>query len=136
VLRRNRENTPVQGRGCSDGHHPAGTDAASGSGGSGRTGSTVLALASVDQGSVGDVAKAFEAANPGVTVRYTTSGSADRYQQQIRTRLASGTAPDVMSVWPGNGNHGATYVLGKYDAIYGLNGIGAVCNEQALARRD
>ena len=71
-----------------------------------------LTLASVDQGSIEDVVKAFEAANPGVKVNFTTSG-ADQYQQQIRTQLSSGTAPDVMIVWPGNGNPGATYVLAK-----------------------
>ncbi|MBK3568797.1 ABC transporter substrate-binding protein [Streptomyces sp. MBT62] len=132
---------------------------AGGSGG----GSKTLTLASVDQGSVEDVVKAFEKANPGVKVRYTTSG-ADQYQQQIRTQLASGTAPDVMSVWPGNGNPGATVVLAKpgylrdlsgqpwaakmpdaiktvaqykgktYNAIFGQNGIGAVYNQQAMAK--
>src|ERR1051325_2949193 len=86
----------------------AGTNAASSGGG----GSKTLTLASIDQGSIEDVVKAFEKANPGVKVRYTTSG-ADQYQQQIRTQLSSGTAPDVMSVWPGNGNPGATYVLAK-----------------------
>src|SRR4051794_10942806 len=125
--------------------------------------SKTLTLASVDQGSVEDVIKAFEKANPGVKVRYTTSG-ADQYQQQIRTQLSSGTAPDVMSVWPGNGNPGATYVLAKpgylrdlsdqawaakmppaiksvaqyrgktYNAIFGQNGIGAVYNQQAMAK--
>ncbi|MGJ5894217.1 ABC transporter substrate-binding protein [Streptomyces niveiscabiei] len=130
---------------------------AGGSGGSAQT----LTLASVDQGSVEDVVAAFEKANPGVDVRYTTSG-ADQYQQQIRTQLASGTAPDVMSVWPGNGNPAATHVLagpgylrdlsdrpwasklpdpvksvaqddGKtYTAIFGQNGIGAIYNQQAL----
>ena len=139
-----------------------GTNAGSGSPGvNAGGGSTTLTLASVDQGSVEDVVKAFEAANPGVKVNFTTSG-ADQYQQQIRTQLASGTAPDVMSVWPGNGNPGATYVLAKpgylvdlsdqpwaaklpaavksvaqyegktYNAIFGLNGIGAVYNQQAL----
>src|SRR6266540_2311129 len=122
-----------------------------------------LTLASVDQGSIEDVVKAFEAANPGVKVNFTTSG-ADQYQAQIRTQLSSGTAPDVMSVWPGNGNPGATYVLAKpgylrdlsdqpwagklpaavksvaqyqgktYDAIFGLNGIGAVYNQEALQK--
>lgn len=126
-------------------------------------GSRTLTLASVDQGSVEDVVKAFEKANPGVKVRYTTSG-ADQYQQQIRTQLSSGTAPDVMSVWPGNGNPAANYVLAKpgylrdlsdqawaakmpeaiqsvaqyegktYNAIFGQNGIGAVYNEQAMAK--
>jgi raffinose/stachyose/melibiose transport system substrate-binding protein len=125
--------------------------------------SNVLTLASQDQGSIEDVVKAFEAANPGVTVRYTTSG-ADQYQQQIRTQLSSGTAPDVMSVWPGNGNPAATYVLAKpgylmdlsgqpwaaklpesvrtvaqyegktYNALFGLNAIGAVYNQEAMTR--
>lgn len=125
--------------------------------------SRTLTLASVDQGSVEDVVKAFEAANPGVKVNLTTSG-ADQYQQQIRTQLSSGTAPDVMSVWPGNGNPGATYVVAKpgylldlsdqpwaskypaavknvaqydnrtYNAVFGLNGIGAVYNTEAMTK--
>ncbi|WP_327348029.1 ABC transporter substrate-binding protein [Streptomyces europaeiscabiei] len=144
---------------CSGGTN-AGSDGGSG-GGSG--GSRTLTLASVDQGSIQDVVKAFEKANPGVKVRYTTSG-ADQYQQQIRTQLSSGTAPDVLSVWPGNGNPSATYVLAEpgylrdlsdrpwagklpdamksvaqyegktYNAVFGQNGIGAVYNEQALKK--
>ena len=140
---------------CSAGTN-AGSDANAGGGES-----STLTLASVDQGSVEDVVKAFEAANPGVKVNFTTSG-ADQYQQQIRTQLASGTAPDVMSVWPGNGNPGATHVLAKpgylrdlsdqpwagklpdavktvaqyegktYTGIFGRNGIGAVYNQQAM----
>ncbi|WP_127505968.1 ABC transporter substrate-binding protein [Actinoplanes solisilvae] len=140
----------------------SGTNANSGSGSGGGDNKT-LTLASVDQGSVEDVVKAFEAANPGVKVTFTTSG-ADQYQAQIRTQLASGTAPDVMTVWPGNGNPGATYVLAKpgylldlsdqpwaaklpdsfksvaqfegktYNALFGLNGIGAVYNDEALAK--
>src|SRR5690349_3020517 len=116
-------------------------------------GSQTITVASVDQGSIEDVVAAFEAANPGVKVNLTTAG-ADQYQQQIRTQLASATAPDVFSVWPGNGNPGAVYTLAKpgylldlsdqpwasklpagvksvaqyqgktYDAIVGLNGIG------------
>jgi hypothetical protein len=84
-----------------------GTNANNGGGGS-----QTLTVASVDQGSIEDVVKAFEAANPGVTVNLTTAG-ADQYQQQIRTQLASGTAPDVFTVWPGNGNPGAVYTLAK-----------------------
>lgn len=132
-----------------------GTNAASDAG--------TLTLASVDQGSIEDVVTAFEDANPGVKVNYTTSG-ADQYQQQIRTQLSSGTAPDVMTVWPGNGNPGTVHVLagagylrdlsgqpwaakypkvvsdvaqyeGKtYNAIFGVNGIGAIYNEDAMAK--
>jgi raffinose/stachyose/melibiose transport system substrate-binding protein len=138
----------------------SGTNANSGDGGGDNK---TLTLASVDQGSIEDVVKAFEAANPGVKVNFTTSG-ADQYQAQIRTQLSSGTAPDVMTVWPGNGNPGATYVLAKpgylrdlsdqpwaaklpdafktvaqyegktYNALFGLNGIGAVYNDAALQK--
>ncbi|MFF2999489.1 ABC transporter substrate-binding protein [Streptomyces sp. NPDC057950] len=135
---------------CSGGTNAAGGDS-----------SSTLVIASQDQGSVEGVVKAFEKANPGIHVRLTTSG-ADQYQQQIRTKLASGTGPDVMSVWPGNGNPAATYTLAKpgylldlsdrpwaaklptavkkvsqyqgktYNGLFGLNGIGAVYNQDAL----
>ena len=134
-----------------------GTNSGSGS----SSGAKTLTLASVDQGSVEDVVKAFEAANPGVKVTYTTGG-ADQYTQQIRTQLSSGTAPDVMTVWPGNGNAMTTFVAAKagylldlsdrpwaakqpdavktvsqydgktYTGIFGVNGIGAVYNQQAM----
>jgi len=140
---------------CSGGTNAA-SERSTGSGGT-------LTIASVDQGSLAQVVEKFKAANPGVEVRFTTSG-ADQYQQQIRTQLASGTAPDVMSVWPGNGNPGATYVLAKpgylldlsdqpwagkypeavkkvaqydgktYNAVFGLNAIGAVYNQQAMQK--
>lgn len=45
----------------------------------------------------------FEKANPGVTVNVETS-ALDQYQPQIATQLSSGTAPDVIGVWPGGGN--------------------------------
>jgi raffinose/stachyose/melibiose transport system substrate-binding protein len=135
---------------------------ACGGGTNAATDANTLTLASVDQGSVEDVVKAFEEANPGVKVNFTTSG-ADQYQQQIRTQLSSGTAPDVMSVWPGNGNPGTVHVLAEagylrdlsdepwaakypkvvsdvaqydgktYNAIFGINGIGAIYNEEAMA---
>lgn len=52
----------------------------------------------------------FEAANPGVTVNATYADN-QPYQAAIRTQLSSGTAPDVFTVWPGNGNPGAMEVL-------------------------
>src|SRR4051812_32012886 len=136
----------------------SGTQAKSG-GGDNKT----LTIASVDQGSIEKVVAAFKAANPGVKVNLTTAG-ADQIQQQLRTQLSSGTAPDVMTVWPGNGNPGATYVLAKpgylldlsdqpwasqlpdafktvaqyegktYNALFGLNGIGAVYNDDAMKK--
>jgi raffinose/stachyose/melibiose transport system substrate-binding protein len=134
-----------------------GTNAGSGSD------SKTLTLASVDQGSVEDVVKAFEAANPGVKVNFSTAG-ADQYTQQIRTQLSSGTAPDVLTVWPGNGNAMTTFIAAKagylrdlsdrpwaskqpdaiktvsqydgktYTGIFGVNGIGAVYNQEAMSK--
>jgi raffinose/stachyose/melibiose transport system substrate-binding protein len=125
--------------------------------------SKTLTVASVDQGSLEDVVKAFEAANPGVKVNFTTGG-ADQYTQQIRTQLPAGTAPDVMTVWPGNGNAMTTFVAAKagylldlsdrpwaakqpeavkkvsqyegktYTGIFGINGIGAVYNQEAMSK--
>jgi raffinose/stachyose/melibiose transport system substrate-binding protein len=125
--------------------------------------SKTLTIASVDQGSLEDVVKAFEAANPGVKVNFTTGG-ADQYTQQIRTQLPAGTAPDVMTVWPGNGNAMTTFVAAKagylldlsdrpwagkqpesvkkvsqfegktYTGIFGINGIGAVYNQEAMSK--
>lgn len=54
----------------------------------------------------------FEAANPGIKVQVTTSGI-DQYQTTIRTQLSSGTAPDVVYVWPGDGNPIAMKVAAK-----------------------
>lgn len=45
----------------------------------------------------------FEKANPGVKVNVETS-ALDQYQPAIATQLSSGTAPDVIGVWPGGGN--------------------------------
>lgn len=52
----------------------------------------------------------FEAANPGVKVNVTTS-ALDQYQPAIRTQLSSGTAPDVIGVWPGGGNPASMLTL-------------------------
>jgi len=131
--------------------------------GSGSGENNVLTLASVDQGSIEDVVKAFEADNPGVKVNLTTGG-ADQLQQQLRTQLTSGTAPDVMTVWPGNGNPLTVTLVAKsgyvmdlsdqpwaaqlpdgikkvaqyegktYASLFGLNGIGAVYNDDAMQK--
>lgn len=120
-----------------------------------------ITVVSVDTQAIGDFAKQFEKDNPGVTVRVSTGG-VDQYQQQIRTQLSSGTAPDVMYVWPGNGNPAANYVLAKagylldlsdrpwaadqpdliksvseyegktYSGLPGVNGIGAIYNQEAM----
>ncbi|HEU4760779.1 MAG TPA: ABC transporter substrate-binding protein, partial [Gemmatimonadales bacterium] len=53
---------------------------------------------------------AYTAAHP--NVKFTTSyAMADQYQAAVRTKLTSGTAADIMCVWPGNGNAMALFQL-------------------------
>jgi raffinose/stachyose/melibiose transport system substrate-binding protein len=127
----------------------------------GKIGGTI-SVTSVD-GHAKDVAAAFEKKYPGTTVKVQVVGDVSAIQQQVRTQLTSKTAPDLFSVWPGNGNPTAVAVLGAagdflydlsarpwvkqmskslvasasyqgkvYDALYGVNGIGAIYNMDAL----
>jgi raffinose/stachyose/melibiose transport system substrate-binding protein len=53
---------------------------------------------------------AYTEQNP--NVEFTTSyAMADQYQAAVRTELTSGTAADIMCVWPGNGNAMALFQL-------------------------
>ncbi|MFC3998944.1 ABC transporter substrate-binding protein [Nocardiopsis sediminis] len=66
------------------------------------------------------ITAAFEEANPGVTVEVTTSG-VDQYQTTTRTQLSSGSAPDVLFVWPGDGNPMAMQVAAEAGFLHDLS---------------
>jgi raffinose/stachyose/melibiose transport system substrate-binding protein len=53
---------------------------------------------------------AYVADHPNVEIK-TSYAQADQYQAASRTKLTSGTAADVMGVWPGNGNSMALFQL-------------------------
>ncbi|RVX38710.1 carbohydrate ABC transporter substrate-binding protein (CUT1 family) [Nonomuraea polychroma] len=82
----------------------------------------VLTLAAAGQGPAEAAVKAFEKANPGVTVKTTFTEDDASYQQQLRTQLASGTAPDVFRMWPGGGNTMAVRDLGADGMLMDLSG--------------
>ncbi len=120
-----------------------------------------LAATTNEQPAMTAAIDAFKKANPGVDVKATYS-ALDQYQTTTRTQLSSGTAPDVVFVWPGDGNPmamktvaGANFLkdlsgesfAGKlpdavkkvaqidgktYIAPITFSGIGAVYNEDAL----
>ncbi|MEW9554909.1 extracellular solute-binding protein [Nonomuraea sp. NPDC050783] len=95
--------------------------------GGGRTttaseGGQVLTLAAAGQGPAKAAVEAFEKANPGVTVRTTFTEDDASYQQQLRTQLSSGTAPDVFRMWPGGGNTMAVRDLGADGMLMDLSG--------------
>jgi len=78
----------------------------------GGAGKTTLTWGSVsaEKPAVNAIVKAFEKANPGITIN-TAFADSDNYQTTLRTQLSAGTAPDVFFVWPGNGNPMAMKVI-------------------------
>jgi len=62
----------------------------------------------------------FKKENPDVTFE-TTYAEGDAYFAAIRTQLQAGTAPDVLHVWPGNGNVGATIPLAQNGSLMDLS---------------
>ncbi|GHC83161.1 ABC transporter substrate-binding protein [Nocardiopsis terrae] len=83
--------------------------ACSADGGDGGDGLTVTAN-STDRVPMDAVVAAFQEANPDTEVTVTYADT-DQLQSTLRTQLSSGTAPDVFTVWPGNGNPAAVELL-------------------------
>ncbi|MFF3500622.1 extracellular solute-binding protein [Streptomyces sp. NPDC003247] len=99
------------------------SDAATGGSGDGDT--LRIAANSTDRTPMDAVVKAFEKANPDIEVDVTYADT-DQLQSTLRTQLSSGTAPDVFTVWPGNGNPAAVQVLQKGGYLADLSDYGFV----------
>jgi raffinose/stachyose/melibiose transport system substrate-binding protein len=69
-----------------------------------------VAANSTDRVPMDLVVEAFEEQNPDIDVTVTYADT-DQLQSTLRTQLSSGTAPDVFTVWPGNGNPAALELL-------------------------
>lgn len=138
------------------------SSSATGGGGSSDPNTITLAATTNEQPAMTAAIAKFKEANPGVDVKATYS-ALDQYQTTTRTQLSSGTASDIVFVWPGDGNPmamktvaGANFLLdlsdqsfsselpdavkkvtqidGKtYIAPVTFSGIGAVYNEGTLA---
>ncbi|MPY29846.1 extracellular solute-binding protein [Streptomyces adustus] len=80
-----------------------------------------VAANSTDREPMDAVVAAFRKANPDIKVSVTYADT-DQLQSTLRTQLSSGTAPDVFTVWPGNGNPGALQVLQKGGYLADLSG--------------
>ncbi|SNY64947.1 ABC transporter substrate-binding protein [Paractinoplanes atraurantiacus] len=83
---------------------------------------SVLTLAAAGSAPAQAVIDAFKAANPGIEVKTTFTEDDASYQQQLRTQLASGTAPDVFRIWPGAGNSTSVLDLSKDGLLADLSG--------------
>lgn len=82
-----------------------------------------VAANSTDRVPMDAVVAAFRKQNAGVKVEVTYADT-DQLQSTLRTQLSSGTAPDVFTVWPGNGNPAAVQVLQKAGYLADLSGYG------------
>ncbi|GAA2209633.1 extracellular solute-binding protein [Nonomuraea monospora] len=102
----------------------AGACSTSGSQTTATPGEQVLTLAAAGQGPAQAAVDAFQKANPGVVVKTTFTEDDASYQQQLRTQLSSGTAPDVFRMWPGGGNTMAVRDLGADGMLMDLSGEG------------
>lgn len=97
----------------------AGCSTAESSGASGQA----LTVATDNVSQLKPVVQAFEAANPGVKVDLQAGGeSADAYNEFLRTRIASDSAPDVFRTFPGFGNVAGVGELASANALADLSG--------------
>jgi raffinose/stachyose/melibiose transport system substrate-binding protein len=69
-----------------------------------------------DKTSMQSVVEAFHRAHPGirVTVRYADTNT---LQKELPRRLRAGDAPDIFTVWPGNGNPASVVALEREDFL-------------------
>jgi raffinose/stachyose/melibiose transport system substrate-binding protein len=65
--------------------------------------------------------KAFEAANPDIRIDASYAPT-DQVQTSLRARLAAGNAPDIHTVWPGNGSSMAMAQLAQANLLADISG--------------
>ena len=90
-------------------------------GSSGDANTLTLAATTNEQPAMTAAIAKFKEANPGVNVNATYS-ALDQYQTTTRTQLSSGTAPDIVFVWPGDGNPMAMKTVAGGNFLMDLSG--------------
>jgi raffinose/stachyose/melibiose transport system substrate-binding protein len=103
--------------GCS-----AGPGAAANSSGSSGSGTLSISSTTTEKPALEAVIALFEKKYPGVKVQ-TSFADTDQYQATLRTELSAGTAPDVIHIWPGNGNPAAMQVVEPEGYLTDLSGM-------------
>src|SRR5262249_23506996 len=90
----------------------------------GRDGDTVtLTLSTLRSEAITQLARDYERVAPNVRVVISAT-PIDAYQTVLRTRLASGNAPDMLAVWPGNGNSMSIQQIASLHTFADLSGSG------------
>lgn len=76
-----------------------------------------------EQGPFETAMKAFEAENPDIRIDASFAPT-DQVQTALRARLAAGNAPDIHTVWPGNGSSMAMAQLAQANLLADISGQG------------
>ncbi|MFW6600228.1 ABC transporter substrate-binding protein [Propionibacteriaceae bacterium Y2011] len=105
--------------GCSSG--PGANTGGEGGESSGPVTITVGTLTATGSSAMDNAAAEFSKANPDITVELVKIPG-DQYQQQMRTRVGAGTAPDVIAVFPGNGSAMSMMQLQQGNFLTDLSG--------------
>lgn len=104
---------------CGGGTDETGNDDDKGDGGAK---GTLKAVVIADEQKAFETArKAFEAANPDIRIDASYAPT-DQVQTSLRARLAAGNAPDIHTVWPGNGSSMAMAQLAQANLLADISG--------------
>ena len=79
-----------------------------------------LSLATVSSPPLQDAIRAYRTVAPDVRIDVSFQ-SVDAYQAAVRTRIGGGRPPDIIGVWPGNGNAMAVHQIGPLGALVDLS---------------
>ena len=79
-----------------------------------------LTLSAIRSTALSELVREYRKVAPDVRIVISTT-PIDAYQTVLRTRLASGNAPDLFTVWPGNGNSMSVAQIAPLDALADLS---------------
>lgn len=96
--------------GCAAGPGSASAASSGSSSGSSTSGTLSISSTTTEKPALDAVLALFQKKYPHVKVT-TAFADTDQYQATLRTELSAGTAPDVLHIWPGNGNPAAMQVV-------------------------
>ena len=88
--------------------------------GTGEDGRVTLTLATVSSPALQDAVRAYREVAPDVRIDVSFQ-SVDAYQAAVRTRIGGGRPPDIIGVWPGNGNAMAVHQIAPLGALADLS---------------
>ena len=104
------------------------------SGHSREDGRVTLTLSAISSTALTELVEEYSRVAPDVHIK-VSAAPIDTYQTVLRTRLASGNAPDLFTVWPGNGNSMSVAQVAPLGTLADLSGTAWARSLPAATRR-